>query len=114
MLTADFRHFRARKLIALFIVGMSSMPFKPLPGDLMPRCGLIKLSHKSSFFTGFRSTVRQWLARQRGNHSVMPWRRYSESVNIVISQASLSAVRAERAAWSSIRLLVVARSEEHT
>src|ERR1035438_2139369 len=44
MLTADFRHFRARKLIALFIVGMSSMTFKPLPGDLMPRCGLIKLS----------------------------------------------------------------------
>src|ERR1035438_65636 len=44
MLTADFRYFRTRKLIALFIVRMSSMSFKPLPGDLMPRGGLIKLS----------------------------------------------------------------------
>src|ERR1019366_1759624 len=44
MLSADFHHLRARKLIALFIVGMSRMTFEPLPGDLLPRGGVIKLS----------------------------------------------------------------------
>src|ERR1035441_7670414 len=44
MLSADFHHLRASKLIAPFIVGMSRMTFEPLPGDLLPRGGVIKLS----------------------------------------------------------------------
>ena len=36
MMTADLHDFRARELITAFIVDMSHMTLKPLPGDLMP------------------------------------------------------------------------------
>jgi len=86
------------------------MTFEPLPGDLLPRGGVIKLSPQ--VFVLHRLPVNR--APVVGSPAREPFgdalAQYSESVKIVISQDSLSAVRAEMAAWSSIRLLVVAGS----
>src|ERR1039458_3663333 len=44
MLSADSNNFSTCKLIAMLIVGMSHMTFKPLPSNSMPRCGFRQLS----------------------------------------------------------------------
>ena len=64
--------------------------------------------HRSSFFTGLRSAVRQPLRFQRASHSDMPVRRYCESVcRSTVDGHPAAHAGASMAAISSMRLLVV-------
>ena len=64
-------------------------------------------SHRSRFFTELPWDLRQPVLTHMGNNSVMPRRKYSESVCNCTRCGTSSDCRASMAARSSMRLLVV-------
>ena len=64
--------------------------------------------------TAFFWLVRQPFRRQRGTHSVMPRRRYWESVDSTTRQGRVNRSSPSMAAMSSMRLFVVSGSAPDT
>jgi len=76
-------------------------------------CCWLRLSsccHRSWFFTGLPSLVRQLRRFQPGNHSLMPFCTYCESVWTSTVEGRFSNSSARITAVISMRLLVVSRS----
>src|SRR5438445_1349486 len=88
----------------------SGCPACPFTQCHAMRCSLARRSssrHRSKFFTGFLSAVRQPRRFQSCSHSLMPFWTYCESVYTATSHGGFRDSSARITAVSSIRLLVV-------
>src|SRR4051812_23159131 len=97
---------------------LPSSPAWPLTHSHSTSCRLTSAAsscHRSAFFTGFLSDVRQPLRTQFASHEVMPLLTYTESVWSLTVDGLVRASSARIAAVSSMRLLVVgAASPPHS
>src|SRR5690606_32144669 len=110
---APARCDRASALASASTRSLPGSPEWPLTQRQSTWCGnaaRCSRSHRSRFFTAAPPEVFQPLRSQPAIHWVIPWRTYCESVCRVTLHGSRSASRAEIAAISSMRLLVVCGS----